>query len=115
MKPQELRDSQEKSIILGTFCMAAEGMDIPKLNTIILASPKSNVIQAVGRIMRQKVETRKFHPLIVDINDEFSSFINQGKKRLTFYNSCKYNIYITDLNNETIKYIKLRKSKTKKN
>jgi len=112
MKPQELRDSQEKSIILGTFSMAAEGMDIPKLNTIILASPKSDVVQSVGRIMRQKIETRKFHPLIVDINDEFSSFINQGKKRLTFYNKCKYDIYITDLNNETIKYIKKRKSKT---
>jgi len=114
MKPQELRDSQEKSIILGTFSMAAEGMDIPKLNTIILSSPKSNVIQSVGRIMRQKIETRKFYPLIIDINDEFSSFINQSKKRLTFYNRCKYDIYITDLNNETIKYIKKRKSKTKK-
>ena len=79
MKPQELRDSQEKSVILGTFSMASEGMDIPKLNTIVLASPKSDVVQSVGRILRQKNEVRKFHPLIIDINDEFSLFQNQSK------------------------------------
>ena len=44
MKPNELRESQNKDIILGTFSMASEGMDIPKLNTIILASPKSDVM-----------------------------------------------------------------------
>ena len=27
--------------------MASEGMDIPKLNTIILASPKSDIVQSV--------------------------------------------------------------------
>ena len=39
--------------------MASEGMDIPKLNTIILSSPKSDIVQAVGRILRQKKENRK--------------------------------------------------------
>ncbi len=33
--------------------MASEGMDIPKLNTIILGSPKSDIVQSVGRILRQ--------------------------------------------------------------
>ena len=42
--------------------MASEGMDIPKLNTIILASPKSDVVQSVGRILREKADKRKFHP-----------------------------------------------------
>ena len=56
------------NIILGTFSMASEGMDIPKLNTIILASPKSDIVQSVGRILRQKKDKRKFQPFIVDIN-----------------------------------------------
>ena len=34
--------------------MASEGMDIPKLNTIILASPKSDVEQIVGRYLDKK-------------------------------------------------------------
>merc|ERR1711934_100440 len=29
----------------------SEGMDIPKLNTVILASPKTDVEQSVGRIL----------------------------------------------------------------
>lgn len=112
MKPQELRDSQEKNVILGTYSMASEGMDIPKLNTIILGSPKSDVVQSVGRILRQKKEVRKFHPLIIDINDEFSMFLNQSKKRLTLYNKHKYDINITDLNGITTKYVKKTKRKT---
>jgi len=113
MKPQELRESQEKNIILGTFSMASEGMDIPKLNTIILASPKSDIVQSVGRILREKKETRKFHPLIIDINDEFSIFINQSNKRLMFYNKCNYDINIYQLDGSFIKYEK-NKSKKKK-
>ena len=49
--------------------MASEGMDIPKLNTIILSSPKSDVVQSVGRILREKADVRKFHPLVIDIKD----------------------------------------------
>ena len=61
--------------------MASEGMDIPSLNTVILASPKSDVEQSVGRIFRKKVCDRTFHPLIIDLQDDFSMFHNQCKKR----------------------------------
>jgi len=112
MKPPELRDSQEKNIILGTFSMASEGMDIPKLNTIILGSPKSDIIQSVGRILREKKNTRKFHPLIIDINDEFSIFNNQSNKRLKFYLKCNYDINIYQLDGSFSKY-ENKKTKTK--
>ena len=115
MKPQGLRDAQEKNVILGTFSMASEGMVIPKLNTMILASPKSDIVQSVGRILRQKKETRKFTPLIIDICDEFATFKNQSKKRLAFYNRCKYDITIYDLDGTNYKYTKkTRKKKDKK-
>ena len=97
MKPFDLHESQEKDVILGTYSMASEGMDIPKLNTIILASPKSDVVQSVGRIMREKANVRKFHPLIIDINDiheNFTTFKNQCKKRITFYTQQKYKIML---------------------
>ena len=53
-EPDELRDHSEKDILLATYSMASEGMDVPKLNTVILASPKSDVEQSVGRVFRQK-------------------------------------------------------------
>jgi superfamily II DNA or RNA helicase len=97
MKPSELRDSQEKDIILGTFSMASEGMDIPKLNTIILASPKSDVVQSIGRILRETADTRKFHPLVIDFKDthpNLSLFDKQCDKRIVFYKKSNHEIHI---------------------
>lgn len=117
MKPFDLDQSQEKDVILGTFSMAAEGMDIPKLNTIILASPKSDVVQAVGRIMREKANIRKFHPLIIDINDihpNFQTFKRQNIKRINFYNKQKYKIMLHKIDGSIEEYKKVRKSKIAK-
>ena len=112
MKPFDLHESQEKDVILGTFSMAAEGMDIPKLNTIILASPKSDVVQAVGRIMREKANVRKFHPLIIDINDthpNFQTFKRQAQKRITFYKKQKYKIMLHKEDGSIEEYKKVKK------
>ena len=76
--------------------MAAEGMDIPHLDTLILASPRTDIEQSVGRILRKKVEDRTVKPIIVDIVDKFSVFINQGKKRNTYYKKNKYKIVFED-------------------
>ena len=58
----ELKESESKRVIFGTFDMAREGLDIPTLNTIILASPISDAEQAIGRAMRKKTE---INPVIV--------------------------------------------------
>ncbi len=62
--------------------MAREGLDIPSLNSLLLASPVSDVEQAVGRILRKKSE---IVPLIVDIADNFSLFNSMSYKRLNLY------------------------------
>ena len=109
MKPNELRISQDKDIILGTFSMASEGMDIPKLNTVILASPKSDVEQSVGRIFREKACDRTHHPLIIDIIDDFSLFKKQAEKRQKLYNKNNYKIYLNG--SEYVKPTKKKKVK----
>ena len=116
LKPSELRDSQEKDIILGTFSMASEGMDIPKLNTIILASPKSDVVQSVGRILREKADVRKFHPLVIDFRDthpNLSMFNKQCDKRIVFYKKCNHVIHVYGQDGSKDK-IEKRNSKKKK-
>jgi superfamily II DNA or RNA helicase len=90
MKQAQLKESEEKDIILGTFQMASTGMDIPGLNTLIMGTPKSNIEQSVGRIMRKKHPT--LHPIIIDIVDDFSMFSRQGIKRYKFYKKMKYDI-----------------------
>ena len=54
MKKEDLKKSNECRIIIATYQMASEGYDNPDLDTLILASPKCNVEQAVGRILRKK-------------------------------------------------------------
>jgi superfamily II DNA or RNA helicase len=72
--------------------MAAEGLDIKTLSTLILATPKTDVVQAVGRILRIKHE----RPLIIDIVDSHDMFKKQWAKRRSFYLKCKYRVIYTD-------------------
>jgi superfamily II DNA or RNA helicase len=89
MKQENLKQSNECRIILATYQMASEGYDNPKLDTLILASPKGNVEQAVGRILRQENENPA---LVIDINDCISVFNNWNRKRQSFYKSKKFKI-----------------------
>ena len=89
--------SSKKQIILATYQMAAEGMNIPTLNTVIFASPISDIQQAIGRILREKPSERKYIPLCIDIWDQFSLFIVKGFTRIKYYKKNNYTIkYFTD-------------------
>ena len=90
MKQDKLKQTEVCDLILGSYPMAEEGMDIKTLDTIILASPKTDIEQAVGRILRKHHEHN--NPLIIDFVDNYSVFSNQSKKRLNYYRSKKYNI-----------------------
>jgi superfamily II DNA or RNA helicase len=92
MKQNDLSISSEKQIILATYQLASEGFNVPSLNTIIFASPISDIQQSIGRILREIPEKRKYIPLCIDIYDDFSIFKRKGASRLKFYNSNKYNV-----------------------
>jgi superfamily II DNA or RNA helicase len=90
MSQKTLDDSAKKNIIMATYQMAAEGMNIPSLNTVIFASPISDIQQSVGRILREKPSERKYVPLIIDIWDEFSIFTRKGYTRIKYYKNNNY-------------------------
>jgi superfamily II DNA or RNA helicase len=91
MKQKDLDVSATQQIILGTFAMASEGMNIPTLNTVLLSTPKSNIEQSVGRILRQRKEERSVQPLILDVVDTvFKECYGQWNKRSKFYKECGY-------------------------
>ena len=119
MKACDLEKTEKDNIILGTFAMASEGFDCREpLDTIVLGSPKSNIEQAVGRILRQEEKDRKFVPLVLDIVDEFATFPRQALKRAKFYKTNEYRIHTFNQNMESIpnKYVKSKnKGKAQKN
>ena len=88
MKEEKLKESETKQLILGTYAMASEGLDIKTLTTLIMATPKSDVCQSVGRILRSKHSS----PLVIDLIDDHIILKNQFKKRTTYYKSKNYNI-----------------------
>ena len=90
MKMTDLDISATKQIILATYQMSSEGLNIPTLNTVILASPISDIQQSVGRILREKKNERKYIPLCIDIYDDFSIFKFKGNKRIKYYKNNGY-------------------------
>lgn len=88
MKAEALRESEEKQIVLATYAMAAEALDIKTLNTLVMISPKTDIVQSVGRILRTSNDGK----IIVDIVDSHDVFQNQWKKRRAFYKKSEYTI-----------------------
>ena len=73
--------------------LAPEGMNIPTLNAVLLATPKSNIEQSVGRILRLKPEDRTIQPIIFDVLDSaFVECYGQWTKRKKFYTGCGYTL-----------------------
>ena len=114
MKQAELEKTEKDNVILGTFAMASEGFDCREpLDTIILASPKTSIEQAVGRILRQEEKDRKFIPLVIDIVDCFSTFERQALKRIKFYKANEYKIHVFNEKGESIENMYAKKKKKK--
>lgn len=105
MKQALLKESEQKQIIVATFSMAEEALDIKTLTTLILATSKNDVTQAVGRILRVKHE----RPLVIDMVDTHPTFQNQWKKRRAYYNSQGYTILETNHDTYPNPVVKVRK------
>ena len=84
MKEKDLEESAKAPIVVATFQLAHEGLDIPVLDTVILATPKSDIKQSIGRIMRETAG-KVNDPLIIDIADHWSVFFAMYRKRLKIY------------------------------
>ena len=94
MKEKDLKISEGKKVIIATYAMAEEGLDIKSLTTLIMATPKVDVRQSIGRILRQKHN----EAVVVDIVDSHSLFQRHFTKRKTFYRKSKFKVIQTNMN-----------------
>jgi superfamily II DNA or RNA helicase len=79
-----------KSILIATYTMCREGFDVPTLNTLLMATPRPDIDQIVGRILRVEKKGRSVHPLIVDIVDP--QFRRQFGQRNSLYKKRQYKV-----------------------
>jgi superfamily II DNA or RNA helicase len=84
LKEAELEEAAKKQVVIATFQLAHEGLDIPSLDTVILTTPKSDIKQAIGRIMRE-TKGKMHDPLIVDVLDHWSVCFAMHAKRKAVY------------------------------
>ena len=79
-----------KRILIATYAMCKEGFDVATLNTLLIATPRPDVDQIVGRILRVEKSKRTVSPLILDIVDP--AFRRQFQERLSLYNKRSYTV-----------------------
>jgi superfamily II DNA or RNA helicase len=100
MKIEKLKKSEEAQVIFATYSMAAEALDIPELNTLFMVTPRREIEQAVGRILR-KIDPLT-RPIIYDFIDQLPSFINQGRHRKQFYKKLDFEQNIINVDDNKI-------------
>jgi superfamily II DNA or RNA helicase len=85
MKQADLDESAKKRVVVGTFSLAHEGLDIATLSAIVLATPHSDVRQAVGRILRTDGPK-----VVYDLADTWSVMNAMYRKRAKIYTDCGF-------------------------
>lgn len=87
---EERERAADARLILSTYCMAREGLDIPRLDTLLMLSPVGDAEQAVGRVLRS--HPQKATPLVLDVVDPYSVWANMSRKRCRFYQKNGYTV-----------------------
>jgi len=80
-------------VLFATYNLAAEGLDIPRLSMLIMASPNGNqtrTTQSCGRIARPF--EGKHHPEVLDFVDHGGTPIRMWRKRQKTYRDLGYEI-----------------------
>ena len=86
---QQLHEASQANVVLGTFQMMSEGTDLPKLDSLILCSPRSDVEQVCGRIQRDCPGKKPL--LIVDpILTSWRPFASVANKRRFWFKKCGF-------------------------
>lgn len=71
MSAKQRDHAKTKRVIMATYQMTAEATDIPWLDTLVMATPKADVRQIVGRILR--THPGKKDPVVFDMVDSTSN------------------------------------------
>lgn len=92
---QELYCVYECPVILGIDKLAAEALDIERLDTLIYAHPMRDIEQSTGRILREYPEKQK--PVVFYLLDDFSIYrtyyFDKKKGALKMFRDLDHTIY----------------------
>lgn len=90
MKREDLNKAKTAQVLLGTYSICSTGFNLPELNCLVMATPRKNIEQSVGRILRKEHE---INPVVVDFVDKFSIFKFMARSRRRFYEANKFGYF----------------------
>lgn len=85
MSKQELTFTKQRRVVLGTYKMCSTGTDVPVWDTLVMATPRADVKQAIGRVLRSLAGKKQ--PVIFDLVDADAIFQGFHLSRLKQYYS----------------------------
>ena len=89
----------DHQIILGTYGSGGEGFDLPELDYLIFGTPRADVRQSVGRLLRPKEKS----PIIIDIVDNVSEIMRKfAEARMRYYRGLRCKIKEIFINGEKV-------------
>ena len=93
---QVLKDLNDGKInvVLATYQLAKEGLDVPNLNYVVFASPQKDettVTQSAGRVGR-KAEGKEYGVVVDYVDSNFGMLAGFSKKRNSVYKKLEYEI-----------------------
>jgi len=100
-KKADRKNALTAQVIFSSYSMASEALDIPSLSVVALATPKSNVEQAIMRAIRGKYQL--FDPVILYFRDNYGMWWKYWKAVYKFFQGEGFEfIYVgKELKNET--------------
>jgi hypothetical protein len=83
MPPNATAEQMQKNPCVATYGIAAKGIDFqPPPTMCVLAGPRTDVRQAVGRVLQPQAPHT---PLVLDVVDGVPPLMKQAYSRLDFY------------------------------
>lgn len=98
ISPKDIERVSKSRVIMATYAYCSEGLDIPSLDTCVFVTPRSDIIQCCGRILRKY--SGKQTPYIVDFSDNCPVFMGQAMKRRKYYKKLGASVTMLDENLE---------------
>ncbi len=78
-----MREEAHKQVVFATYKMTSYGTDFPHWDTAVLMTPRADIRQIIGRVLREDED--KAIPLVFDFVDNHSILINLFKSRRKYY------------------------------
>lgn len=94
----------ELECVFATYQLAKEGLDVPNLRTLVLATPEKDettVTQSIGRVGR-KADGKSFG-IVIDFVDDFGMYRGWAKKRKSYYKKLDLEVHDEGVFNQRCK------------